>query len=117
MLEPQRSIAELTHRGNVLTVSFAVASLGSLEAARLVEEVVPELARLGRRVRHVVLDFSIVTYVNSAALGACIDVRNRADEQQATTSAVGLNPDLLKLFQMMKLGKVFALEAARADQA
>lgn len=68
--------------------------------------------------RPVVLDFSKVTYINSAGLGACVATFKRAREHDQDLALCCLIDDVLKIFKLTRLTAILqvfsSLEEAKA---
>ena len=97
----------LTTAGGVVTATFTGPAIGRDEAPAIASEAIGALQRAGRKLRFLVLDFSRVTFINSAGLGMVIDLRNRANGQGAASLATGLNDDLTAVFEAMKISRLF----------
>ncbi|MCI0694447.1 STAS domain-containing protein [candidate division KSB1 bacterium] len=76
---------------------------------------------VAQKVKCVVLNFSSVSYVNSAGMSILITLLTRSQNQSVTLRAFGLSPHFQKIFEMVGLLKYiphFANEAeARASCA
>ena len=69
-------------------------------------------ARLGEMAtppRFVVLDFSDVTYINSAGLGACVMIHRICQPRKAPVVMYGLRPEIETVFKMSGLHKIFKI--------
>ncbi|MGE3540083.1 MAG: STAS domain-containing protein [Candidatus Tectimicrobiota bacterium] len=64
--------------------------------------------------RHIVLDLQAVEMVDSAGLGVLISAQNTLHEHGGGLTVRQVSPDLLRLFQLMRLDKHFTV-TARAD--
>jgi anti-anti-sigma factor len=71
-----------------------------------------QLKQYGKKVTSLILDFSKVQFISSLGLGMCIDVRNTAEQSNASTSIIGLTCHLKELFEMMRLDRLFTIESA-----
>jgi anti-anti-sigma regulatory factor len=96
----------LTTAGGVLTATFTGPAIGRDEAPAIASTAIGALQRAGSRLQFLVLDFSRVTFINSAGLGMCIELRNRANAQGAASLATGLNDDLTTVFNAMKIDRL-----------
>ncbi len=63
----------------------------------------------------IVIDFSTVTALSSAALGVLITLRKKAEAQKAKVVLCGIQDDLRKLFKMTKLDRVFEIHKNEAE--
>lgn len=108
MKHPERHLA--TERdGTLLRLRPVVASIGTVEAAAIVEAGATAIDD-ARGVEIVEFDLGAVGYVNSAGLGALIDLRNRAAGRGATVRATRLDASLRELFDLMHLRRLFEIE-------
>lgn len=86
--------------------------------ARQIEAVGRELCRLvdelGRK--KVILDFSKVQFLASAAIGMLMTVYKKSTAIKGTFIICGLRRELMKVFEIMKLTKLFRF-AANEDEA
>jgi anti-sigma B factor antagonist len=78
----------------------------------------PELRdRLGEAiadgVRHVVVDLSAVTFIDSMALGVLLGARNRLREADGHLRLVVPASDVRRIFELSLLDQVFALDSTR----
>jgi anti-sigma B factor antagonist len=61
-----------------------------------------------------VVDLDRTTFLDSTGLGALIGARRKAHAFKGSFSIVCSNPDLLRLFKITSLDKVFAIHESRA---
>ena len=85
--------------------------IGEREATIVANAINAQLKESGKKVTSLILDFSEVQFVSSLGLGMCIDVRNTAEQHNASTSIVGLTSHLKELFEMMRLDRLFTIHA------
>ncbi len=112
--QPQKSLfVSVTYRNGVMNACLTGPRIGEREATIVANAVNSKLKEFGSRVNELVLDFSDVQFVSSLGLGMCIDVRNTAEKCQATTAIVGLTTHLKELFEMMRLDRLFLIEASK----
>ena len=96
-------------QAGVLTVRLVGPTIGTREAPIISDEVSGAIDQLKGGLSAVVLDFTDVTFMSSVGLGACITIRNKADAAGAKAVLYGLNPDLRKLFKLMKLDRLYSV--------
>lgn len=91
---------------DITTVSFEDARL--LEAAQI-EHMGTELYRLVDEMdrRKLILDFTKVQFLASAAVGVLINLRNKVNERKGKLVICGLRKPLMQVFEIMKLTKLF----------
>lgn len=61
------------------------------------------------------LDFSNVDHLSSAALGMLINVNNRVRQQGGQLRLAGIKPQIIEVFEITKLNKLFRILPTRAD--
>lgn len=83
--------------------------IGEREATVVANAVNAQLKQYGKKIQTLVIDFSDVQFISSLGLGMCIDVRNTAEQCNASTSIVGLTSHLKELFEMMRLDRLFTI--------
>jgi anti-sigma B factor antagonist len=80
----------------------------------------PELRdRLGEAiadgVRHVVVDLSAVTFIDSMALGVLLGARNRLQDADGDLRLVVPESDVRRIFELSLLDQIFALDSTRDE--
>ena len=80
-------------------------------------DVRPAMAQHARTLRTIVLDMTEVRSMSSFGLGWCIEVRNTASLMNVRTVVYGLNRELLDLFRMMKVEKLYTIVHSAGDLA
>ncbi len=63
----------------------------------------------------VLLDFSNVDHLSSAALGAFIDVNNRVKQRNGQLRLTNIKPQIFEVFVITKLNKLFKIHPTRDD--
>jgi anti-anti-sigma factor len=101
---------DITFSNGVMNACVIGPRIGEREATLVANAVNAQLNQCGKKVNSLVLDFSEVQFISSLGLGMCIDVRNTAEQNKASTSIVGLTSHLKELFEMMRLDRLFTLE-------
>jgi len=91
---------------DVTVVSFDEARL--LDASQI-QTIGNELYRLvdALSCRKLILDMSQVQFLSSGAVGVLINLRNKLAALKGQLAICGVRPELLKVFELMKLQKVF----------
>jgi anti-anti-sigma factor len=108
-------VAELDE--NILRVKPVGPNVGQREGPIIDKDVKPLLAAAGTSLRALVLDLHDVTFMSSMGLGTCIALRNEANAHGARTALVGLCPELEKLFEMMRIHKLYEVQKSNEDLA
>jgi anti-anti-sigma factor len=109
------TLAEYRWDGSVLTVRLVGPSVGQRESPIVGADLTAMLAESGERLRHLVFDLTDVTFMSSMGLGVLIAARNECARRKVQPLLTGLRPDLLKVFAMMKLDKMFRICAGEAE--
>ncbi len=79
---------------------------------RLFDDLLTELGKSSED--RVVVDFSAVQFMASSALGKLIQLNKKATEFKAKLKLCGISPQILEVFKITKLHKVFDIEADEA---
>ncbi len=95
--------------GHVVTARLVGPNIGQREGPIVAQMIESELQSASGSIRHVVLDFSDVTYINSAGLGSCVTMRNQAKAEGAQVVLFGLRDDLRAVFKMTRMDKIFTI--------
>jgi anti-sigma B factor antagonist len=61
------------------------------------------------------LDFANVDHLSSAALGMLINVNNKVKHQNGQLRLANIKPQILEVFEITKLNKLFKILPTRAD--
>ena len=114
---PRRPLfVETTYKNATVYATLVGPRIGEREAAIIANSVNNKLNECGPKVKNLVLDFSEVQFISSLGLGMCIDVRNTAEQMQASTSIIGLTCHLKELFEMMRLDRLFTISGATTSE-
>ena len=114
---PRRPLfVESTYNNGTVYATLVGPRIGEREAAIIANSVNNKLNECGRKVKNLVLDFSDVQFISSLGLGMCIDVRNTAEQTQASTSIIGLTCHLKELFEMMRLDRLFTISGGTTSE-
>jgi anti-sigma B factor antagonist len=68
-----------------------------------------------RERQKLLLDFANVDHLSSAALGMLINVNNRVKQQNGQLRLANIKPQILEVFEITKLNKLFKILPTRAD--
>jgi anti-sigma B factor antagonist len=63
----------------------------------------------------ILLDFKNVDHLSSAALGMLINVNNKVKQQNGQLRLAGIKPQILEVFEITRLNKLFKILPTRAD--
>lgn len=61
------------------------------------------------------LDFATVDHLSSAALGMLINANNRIKQKNGMFRLANIKPQILEVFKITKLDKLFKIQPTRAD--
>lgn len=106
---------DITFSNGTMNACIVGPRIGEREATIVANAVNAQLNAYGKKVKSLVLDFSEVQFISSLGLGMCIDVRNTAEGNKASTSIVGLTNHLKELFEMMRLDRLFTISGKKAS--
>ena len=63
----------------------------------------------------ILLDFHRVDHLSSAALGMLINVNNRVKQQNGQLRLSNIKPQIMEVFEITKLNKLFKILPTRAE--
>ncbi len=106
---------DVSFSNGTMKACIAGPRIGEREASVIAIAINGKLKEKGSKVNNLILDFSDIQFISSLGLGMCIDVRNTAEQCNATTSIVGLTSHLKELFEMMRLDRLFQIQASEAN--
>lgn len=122
--QPQQGEAQfvqVTVHDDIVTAVPVGPSIGERESGIINEQIATAMTPLGKSLRALVLDMRKVNYMASVGIGMCVDLHNRAKAGGAPVIVVGLNDNLMQLFKMLKLTRLFTIvkddAAAEAELA
>jgi anti-anti-sigma factor len=105
---------DISFSKGVLSACIVGPRVGEREAPVIANAINTQLKKYGKKVTSLILDFNEVQFISSLGLGMCIDVRNTAEQFEATTTIAGLTCNLNELFLMMRLDRLFTIETNTA---
>jgi anti-anti-sigma factor len=99
----------------VAVVSFHDAPILDVMTTQQVGRELYGIVESGQR-QKVVLDFSDVRFLSSQALGVLLTLRRKADKAGTQVALAGIRPELVRVFEITSLNKLFAFfdDAAQA---
>ncbi len=100
---------DISFSNGVMNACIVGPRVGERQATVVANALNAQLKEYGDKVTSLVLDFSEVQFVSSLGLGMCIDVRNTAEQINASTTIAGLTTHLKELFEMMRLDRLFTI--------
>ena len=101
--------AQITPTLGMVTAKLVGPSIGQREVPIIIDLVGAAITEKGAGLEFLVLDLSQVTFMNSMALGMCVDLRNRATKSGTKAKVIisGMNAELTNLFKMVRFDKLF----------
>lgn len=109
---PQNLFAEITAKPGMgaLFVRCVGPSIGAREAPIIQDMVSGAIDSFGPTLKHVILDLSTVTYMNSAGLGMLVSCRLRAlTINEASTILLGPHDDIQDVLKLVKFDRLFTI--------
>jgi anti-sigma B factor antagonist len=102
----ERTTLKVSQSGPVTVVSFHDASI--LDGVTI-QRIAAELYGLveTQQCRRIVLDFASVRFLSSQALGVLLTLRRKAEKAGATIALAAIRPELMRVFQITNLDKLF----------
>ncbi len=107
----------IASKGSIIRATLVGPSVDERASQIISREVNGAIAKMGKRLRALVLDMSQVNRMTSVGLGMCIDVRNSAHVVGAATYTVALNRELTDLFRMMRINRLITMVYDDAELA
>ena len=100
--------------GEILTIILTDAKI--LEAP-VIEQIHQDIAKiLGEtELRNVILNFSEVKFLSSAALGMLILVNKMCKESKINLKLCAIEPEIVKVFKITGMNKVFSLQRTEEE--
>lgn len=112
---PER-FADVAVDRHTVVVRILTPSFGTRESMQVVSDASAAMANLSRGLGALVLDLTGVRFMNSSALGACLELRKRAATLGAGTALVGRDEDIRQMFDLMRVEHLF-IDADDLDSA
>lgn len=97
---------EVTKQTNYSSVEIELEE-ANLESAQTFKEIVIQMMEGGQK--RLVIDFRKVKYVDSTFMAALVSILKHAMHNQGDVAISGLNHDLLHLFRLIRMDKVFKI--------
>lgn len=104
----EERFAEIQIERGVLTARLTGPSVGQREG-EVVASMIQARLEGPAAVSSVVLDFTDISFINSAGLGSCITVHNDAKPRGAVVVLYGMNATIRDVFKMTRLDKFFKI--------
>lgn len=102
----EQLFADLSLERGVLTACPVGPSIGEREG-EVIAGMIKKKLQGTEPVAYVVVDFSQVSYINSAGLGSCVVVHNESKARGATVVLYAMQANIRDIFKMTRLDKVF----------
>lgn len=114
MSEAAPSIS-VTRQKNIAIVDFTHNKI--LDEANIAEIKSGLIALIDEEVEYpkLLLDFSNVDHLSSAALGTLIDINNRIKQKNGQLRLANIKPQIFEVFVITKLNKLFKIASTRED--
>lgn len=105
----EAQFVNVTVHDDIVTAVPVGPSIGEREASVINQHIAASMTPLGKSLKALVLDMRKVNYMASVGIGMCVDLHNRAKAAGAPAIVVGMNENLMQLFKMLKLTRLFAI--------
>ncbi|MCI0492590.1 MAG: STAS domain-containing protein [Planctomycetes bacterium] len=112
MATPRRIKISVSGQVTVVTCSDSKI-IDEIEIQEFGQELYDLVERDGRK--KIVLNFSNVEFLSSAALGKLIGFEKRVKQHQATLVLSNIRPEIYEVFAITKLTKLFTIKDSEAD--
>ncbi len=104
----EERFAEIIIERGVLTARLTGPSVGQREG-EVVTSMIQARLEGPDPVHSIVLDFTDVSFINSAGLGSCVTVHNDAKSRGAAVILYGMDASIRDVFTMTRLDKLFKI--------
>lgn len=101
----QKDVRIVEFTNNRILDEANIAEIGSTLGSLIEEDDHPKL----------LLDFATVDHLSSAALGMLINANNKVRERSGKLRLTNIKPQILEVFVITKLNKLFRIYPSRAD--
>lgn len=102
--------AHISSEPSVLRIKLIGPTIGAREVPIITEMAATALEQFNAaKGSWLVIDMSQITFINSMGLGMCIDFRNRINKAGGKAALLGMNQQLLDLFKMVKVDRLFTI--------
>lgn len=118
-ITPKNLFADITAKPGMgaLFVRLVGPSIGQRETTVIQQMVVPAITDFGPALKHLVLDLSSITFMNSTGLGMLVEFRTRAAKAGggnpggggAKVILLGINAELLSVLKIVKFDRLFTI--------
>lgn len=112
---PKRELATFDRLGQTMVTTIIVQSLSGPDATELAAEIGARMFLLNKDesgqtlVRHVVLDFQGVQYIDSMCIGVLVELLGKLKESGGRIALVNTEHNLECLFKLTRLDRVFPM--------
>ncbi len=107
--QPRRRRLEVEDHGEVTVVNFIDRKiLDEQNIAKIGEDLFSLIDELGRK--KVLLNFSNVEYLSSAALGKFITLNKKVQQAGGKLVMCNINPDIIEVFEITRLDRLFNIQ-------
>jgi len=107
--ESTQLFADMQFNDGVLMARLVGPNFGQREGPVVVSMIEAELAKSPARL--IVLDCSDISFINSSGLGSCVVIHNRAKAIDGKVVLYALRKDLVDVFKMTRMDKLFVIAA------
>lgn len=101
------TLVDIQTKPGLLYVKFLGPQIGQRESPLISQEVEPYIRDAGKSLKHFIIDLQSVTFMSSMGLGICIALRHKAHAAGGKPILYGTPKDLMQLFTMMKIDKLY----------
>ncbi len=107
--QPRRRRLEVEDHGEVTVVNFIDRKiLDEQNIAKIGEDLFSLVEELGRK--KILLNFSNVEYLSSAALGKFISLNKKVQQAGGKLLMCNINPDIMEVFEITRLDRLFSIQ-------
>ena len=112
-LHLQQGVLATSHK-DIAVVEFTENKILDEMSVSEIERALTTLLESRQRPK-ILLDFSNVDHLTSAALGMLININNRIKQQNGQLRLANIRPQIMEVFMITKLNRLFRILGTRAD--
>lgn len=101
--------ATIQTEGHVVTARLHGPNVGEREGGIILNRITAHVDQLSGPVKHIVLNFADVTFLNSAGIGSCIQIQNLAKKNGARTILYAVTADIQQVLKITRLDRLFKI--------
>ena len=107
---PRKNIIFVEHTPEVTTISLLDTQILEQKEIQDLEEAIMEVVQQSKR-QLLVLNFGNIRFLSSSMLGLLVKLQKRLTEEKRRLELHNIKPDIMKVFKITKLDKLFVIKS------